>query len=113
MIVFGVFFMIDAEFRMVFLPYCLQRDAGGGYTVLNRKYMPVGIAKETGELVAPSIKFKRSLTAKQVAQLSWDGSEDAECIYLYADGCVPTRNLENWSAYSQRLALLSGLAIQI
>lgn len=103
--------MIDSEFRVVFLPYCLQRIEGGAYAVLNRKYRPVGVLGSDTKLDAFAVRFKKELSAKQICELSWDGSSDAECIYLYADGCMPTRGQPEWDAYSKRIQLLAGLVI--
>lgn len=103
--------MVDSEFRVVFLPYCLQRIEGGAYAVLNRKYKPVGVVEGDPQLSAFAVKFKKELSAKQVGELSWDGRADAECIYLYGDGCMPTRGQAEWDAYSKRIQLLAGLVV--
>ena len=37
--------MENSEFRLVYLPYCLQLQDDGSYLVLNRRYKPVGITR--------------------------------------------------------------------
>ncbi|MBP6651008.1 MAG: hypothetical protein KA181_01070 [Xylophilus sp.] len=58
------------RFRYAFLIYCLIRLKDGCYIAVNRQYKPLGVM--SGEWVEyethPSIfKFKRALSAKQVA----------------------------------------------
>lgn len=104
-----------SEFRQVFLIYCLDRLPDGRYIALNRRYKPVG---HTGtewveyEALAVGFKFKRALSPRQIASLSWDGDTSAERIYLYNDGCVPTDSAAHWAAYSARLERLAGYKIE-
>lgn len=108
--------MIEAsEFRQVFLPYCLQRQEDGTYVVLNRRYKPVGITRTDWVDYAEypvRVKFKRALSAAQVAFLDCKGRTDADCIYLYNDGCIPTENAAAWSAYSDRLQRLAAYQVE-
>lgn len=108
--------MADASlFRLVFLPYCLQLQDDGMYLVLNRRYKPVGITRtdwvDYGEYPV-RVRFKRKLSAAQVKALSARGSEDATCIYLYNDGCIPTDSAAHWQAYSARLQRLAGYTVE-
>jgi hypothetical protein len=48
------------------------------------------------------------LSARQVEALSCRGGADAERIYLYNDGCIPTDGDAVWKAYSVRLQKLAG-----
>ncbi|MEW6479757.1 MAG: hypothetical protein AB1455_09930 [Pseudomonadota bacterium] len=109
--------MADAtvsEFRQVFLIYCLDRMPDGSYVALNRRYKPVGLTSTTWvdyEAFPVRFKFKRALSAAQIASLSCKGDSSPERIYLYNDGCVPTDSAANWSAYSERLERLAGYKI--
>ena len=58
--------MAAFEVREIFLPFCLQRTADGGYLVLNRKYKPLGVmSRERVDYDTHSSKFrfKRALIA--------------------------------------------------
>jgi hypothetical protein len=103
-----------SELRHLMLVYCLQRQADGSYIALNRRYKPLGFA--TTEWVDYDafpirFKFKRALSAAQVAALSYKGDPDPQCIYLYNDGCVPTDSAAHWTAYSARLERLAGYKV--
>lgn len=97
--------------RRVFMPYCLQRLKDGRYIVLNRLYKPLGVASRdwVDYESHPSAMQISGLTATRIPKLSWKGESDAECIYLYNDGCIPTDSAEHWDAYSKRLKLLAEL----
>lgn len=87
----------SSEFRLIFLVYCLQRQEDGTYIALNRRSVPVGLAGTEWvdhEAFPVRFKFKRALTARQIAALSFDGDTAAERIYLYNDGCIPTSSAE-------------------
>lgn len=102
------------EFREVFLVYCLQLLPDGSYIALNRRYKPLGNAGADWvdyETAPGRFKFKRALTAAQVARLSYKGDAEAERIYLYGDGCVPTASAADWQDYSARLGQLSGYKV--
>lgn len=102
------------DFRSVFLIYCLQRLPDGSYIALNRKYKPLGQAGAAWvdyETAPGRFKFKRALSAAQVVAISWNGNPDAERVFLYNDGCVPTDSAADWAAYSARLQRLAGLKV--
>lgn len=104
-----------SDFRKLFFPYCLERQADGAYLVLNRRYLPVGCTGSQWvehEGFAVRFKFKRALTAAQVVALSFDRNPAPERIYLYGDGCAPTSSAAAWLAYSQRLARLARYQVQ-
>ena len=44
-------------------------------------------------------------------KLSYKGSEDTDCIYLYNDGCNPCYGPEEMEAYLEKLSLLGKLRI--
>ena len=102
------------EFRLMFLIYCLDQQPDGSYVALNRRYKPVGMLSTEWvkyEEFAVRFKFKRALSAKQIAALSYKGDTAPERIYLYNDGCVPTDSARDWAAYSERLGRLPAYKI--
>lgn len=103
-----------SEFRQAFLIYCLQRLEDGSYVALNRRYKPVGMTCTEWvkyEDFPVSFKFKRALSATQIAALSYKGDAAPECIYLYNDGCIPTDSPAAWAAYAKRLERLAAYKI--
>lgn len=99
------------ELRATHLPYLLERIPDGRYAVLNRMYKPVGM--DQYEWVAYedyAVGLKR-LTANTVVKMSFDGSPSLDRIYLYNDGCVPTRSATYMAAYMRRLAAFAKLLI--
>lgn len=105
---------LETDFRSLCLIYCLDRMPDGSYVALNRRYKPIGYT--SGEWVKYEelpvrFKFKRALSAQQIASISYCGDTAAERIYLYNDGCIPTDGAANWSAYSERLKRLAGYAV--
>lgn len=99
------------DFRSVHLPYCLIKQADGKYVVLNREYKPIGF--KTGDWVdydkyPVAVKIK-GLTAKVVAKVSCKKGANLEKIYLYDDGCIPTKSAKNMQAYLERLEVLAKL----
>lgn len=104
-----------SEFRLVYLPYCLQLLPDGSYVVLNRRYKPVGITRTDWveyEDYPTRMRFKKALTAAQRERLDAKGRSDSDCIYLYNDACVPTDSAAHWAAYSERLRQLASLTIE-
>lgn len=104
----------SAEFRQLFLIYCLDRLEDGRYVALNRRYKPVGLTCTEWvkyEEFPVSFKFKRALSERQIAALSFNGDTSAERVYLYNDGCIPTDSPAHWATYSKRLALLAGYKV--
>lgn len=105
--------MGSTEFRTAFLPYCLQKQPDGRYAVLNRRYKPIGFV--TNDHIAyeayPVLVTIRGLTARKVALLSHDSNPNADTIYLYNDGCVPTRGKKNMRAYLSRIELLASMTV--
>ena len=102
------------EFRWQFLIYCLNRLPDGSYIALNRDYKPLGFPRQPFveyETAPGRFKFKRALSQDQIAALSYKGDTSAERIYLYNDGCVPTRSASAWRDYSARLERLAGYRI--
>lgn len=101
------------DVRSVYFPYCIKRQPDGRFVVLNREYKPVGFYSEgfiryEDYPVAAPIK---GITKSMATKLSHCGDPSIECIYLYDDGCTPTRSTANMAAYLSRLQLLAKLKI--
>lgn len=106
----------ESEFRQLFLVYCLDRQPDGSYVALNRRYKPVGFNNGPMDFVKyedfpVGFKFKRALSARQIAAISYKGDTGAERIYLYGDACVPTDSAADWAAYCERLGRLAGYMV--
>lgn len=103
--------MPSYDFRCVHLPYCIKRLPNGNHIVLNRDYKPIGFrttAQLDYEAYPIGVKFKH-LTAKTVAKLSWKGSPDADAIFLYNDGSIPTASAKSMRDYLERVGILAKL----
>lgn len=105
-----------SEFRQLFLIYCLDLQPDGSYVALNRRYKPVGLNMGNFKWVnyedfPVRFKFKRKLTARQIAALDCNGNALPQRIQLYNDGCVPTASDAHWAAYSKRLQRLAGYLV--
>ena len=101
------------DVRAVHLPYCLERLEDGRYVILNREYKPIGFKTSSWidyEKYPIAVKFKR-LTAKTAEKISARASGNLKEIYLYNDGCVPTRSAKNMEAYLKRLEILAKLKL--
>lgn len=101
------------DVRSVHLPYCIERQSDGTYVVLNREHKPLGF--KTGrhlDYAAYPISVKlRGLGAVTTAKISYNGSSDLSRIYLYNDGCIPTRSSTHMAAYLKRLAQFAKLKV--
>jgi len=102
------------EFRAIFLPYCLDRQEDGRYAVLNRNYKPLGFTTREFTTYSdyPVLVTIKGLSPEKIRAISANGDADPERIYLYNDGCVPTRSAEHMQAYQNRLALLAPLMVE-
>lgn len=103
--------MALTEFRSIYLPYCLQRQADGSWVILNREYKPVGFNTmgwiDYGDYpVAVTLKGLGPAALKRIA---YDGKFENGHAYLYNDGCTPTRAPKYMKAYLARLAILARL----
>lgn len=105
---------IESKFQQLFLIFCLDRLEDGSYVALNRRYKPVGFVSTERvdyETLPIRFKFKRALSARQIAFLSCKGDPSPERIYLYDEGCNPINSAAHWSAYSARLSRLCGYSV--
>lgn len=101
------------ELRMVFLPYCLDRQDDGRYAVLNRRYKPVGLTLKSHVNYRdyPCLVTLKGLDAAAAAKLSVRGDAALNRIYLYDDGCIPTSSAAHWDSYAAKMALLAKMKI--
>ena len=105
--------MPSGDFRAIFLPYCLKKQADGSYVVLNRNYKPLGFkTTEHVEYSAYPINVKiRGIKPQQATKLSISGSNDTDNIFLYNDATVPIRSKKNMDTYLEKIAMLAKLKI--
>lgn len=99
-----------ANFRWVFLPYCLDEQDDGRWAVLNRDYKPLGML--TGEYVdydGHSL-WLRGVTAPREARAR-RRQQVPRRIYLYDDGCPPDSSPEAWASYAAKLRRLAALSV--
>lgn len=102
------------DFRAVYFPYCIEKQSDGSWVVLNRQYKPVGF--NTGEFIEYE-KFPVSAVLKGIGptklnKLSYTGVAEGDRVYLYNDGCVPTRSAADMRSYLEKLKLLAGLRLE-
>jgi hypothetical protein len=99
------------ELRHSHFIYCIKRLENGDYIFLNRHYKPLGF--HTSDWINyddPRLWVSlKGLTAKKAAKISYKNEENLDNIYLYNDGCVPTRSAENMKNYLSRLDALMKL----
>lgn len=101
------------EVRLWSFPYCIQRLDDGRYILLNRRYKPLGWqGREWVDYGTHPSAAKLRVTAATARKLSYEGSPATDVIYLYNDGCVPTRSAANMRAYLERLAVLMKLRVR-
>lgn len=103
------------DFRSVFLPYCIKKQADGSYIVLNREYKPIGFnsRKHVKYEDYPISSKIRGLTPASIKKLSWNGimREDGS-VFLYNDGSIPTDSAANMKKYLEKLAILASYKIK-
>lgn len=100
------------EFRSAFLPYCLVQTKPGYYAVLHREYKPLGqTSDEWADYSQHAVRIK-GISPAMAKQLSARGDPDLERIYLYNDGCIPSRNAQAAKSYFKRLNMLLRLQIE-
>ncbi|NMG64909.1 hypothetical protein GPA19_08115 [Azoarcus indigens] len=96
----------------VFMPYCLRRISDGRYIVLNRDYKPLGIPScDNVDLASHPTVHAIKITPAVARKLSWEGKDDLDCIYLHGGGSTPKG--EALKAYSERLAVLMAIHIEV
>lgn len=106
------------EFRWVFMPYCIMPLGPNEWVVLNRAYKPLGMNTREHLDYRP-FATKMHLRRGSVSHLDWRGearlteNEQAwpQPIFLYNDGCVPTRSAEHMKAYMDRVSHLMEMKV--
>ena len=100
------------EFRRICLPYVLQEQKDGSYIALNRNYKPIGFRIEKWvDYAAYPISFRfKGLSPDMIEKLSVNRPFNGD-IYLYDDGCVPTRRKKYMTVYLEKLAMLMKLEV--
>lgn len=100
------------DLRSVHMPYCLQKQEDGRYIVLNRAGKPLGFCtNDKVKYDVYPIKVKMRITSATAKKLSWEGNGNTERIFLYNDGCIPTKSSTNMTHYLDRLRILMSLKI--
>lgn len=111
--------MID--FRFTHMPYCIKKLPSGNYIAVNRNYKPIGFSSNAWvdyEATGGTFKFKR-LTKELAIKISYDGqgwrrrSDGTWLLYLYNDGCIPTKSNAGMGSYLRRLGLLLKLKVEL
>lgn len=97
------------NFRWYFLPYCLIRQADGSWMVVNRDYKPLGYTGTAFVDYGAHAVAIPKLTEAVAQRIDVADRRDTDRIYLYNDGCVPTSSDSAWTAYAERLHVLSKL----
>ena len=82
------------------MPYCLDRQEDGTWVFLNRDYKPLAHPKG---IKIPGLGIKNARK-----KLAWNPEEEGgDRIYLYNDGCIPTRSKEFMDTYLEKLGWLA------
>jgi len=104
---------VSTDFRSVYFPYCIQKQADGSWVVLNRQYKPVGF--NTGEYIKyeefPVSAKLQGIGPAIANKLAYSGEASGDRIYLYNDGCIPTDSKTNMAAYLKKLEILAKLGL--
>lgn len=101
-----------AEWRYMFMPYCLDLHSDGTWLILNRWYVPLGEAKrEWVDYKTHPSRVRMQLSAA-TRKLLAVGKPDPRRIYLYDDASTPTRSKPKMSAYLAKLEILAKLQIE-
>jgi hypothetical protein len=91
-------------------PYCLQKQSDGKYLILNREYSPLGFQPLHGRKVdKETISFYMDITPQVAEELSFNGSQDLDSIYLYNDASNPINGGKAMEDYTRRLVLLMAI----
>ena len=100
------------NFRQIFMPYCLSKQADGSWVILNRDYKPIGFrtrAHVNYEDYPIAVRFKK-LTPAILKKVSFEPiSADPSQVWLYNDGCLPNESSANMQAYLTRISYLMDL----
>ena len=112
-----MFSTMSDEFRRIWMPYLVLKinDGIGGWIPLNRYYKPIGTVPPVWVKYedAPRGGRIKEITLPQQKKLHWAGGganwRPNDAVWLYDDGCIPTRSAANWNDYQEKLQLLAKL----
>ena len=97
--------------RQTMFPYALERNSDGTWTLLNRKYKPLGVvSEEFAEYDDPRHKIAAKLTKAHLKKLDHKGLGEGNRIFLYDDGSSPYHGGKKLEDYLAKLAILIKLA---
>jgi len=102
---------MNGYFYRTYLPYCLDMQADGTYTVVGRDYKPVGICTDEWVDYNENSVSLEGITPELAAQLN-DGDSSVDRIYLYRDGSYPLRNKQSMKCYLEKIEILASLRIK-
>ena len=78
--------------RSSHMPYCIQRLEDGRYIVLNRHYKPLGeTTREWVTYETHPTTCALQITARQAAQIDWDGREASTASTCTTTAAFPRR----------------------
>lgn len=97
------------DFRTVFMPYVVERQADGRYRVLNGELMPLGQWSKDQPVNVTPVEFK-GLTAAVAATASFKGDPDLAKIFLY-DKEKASSSVADMASYLKRLGRLMKLKV--
>jgi hypothetical protein len=104
---------VITDFRAIYFPYCIQKLEDGSWVILNRKYKPVGF--NTSDYIEygqyPVSAKIEDITPAILKKLSYTGKVSGDSVYLYNDGCVPTRTEKDMNSYLKKLEILAKLTV--
>jgi len=93
--------------RQAMFPYALNRNPDKTWTLVNRKYKPVGvITTDWAEYDDPRHKVTAKLTQAKLKKLDIDGIGEGDMIYLYNDATNLEQGGSNLKSYLDKLAIL-------
>lgn len=104
---------VSTDFRAVYFPYCIEKQADNTWVILNREYKPVGF--NTSDFIRyedyPVSARLKGIGPGVCKKLSHTGEVEGDRIYLYNDGSAPTHTRGNMDAYLKKLDILAKLRL--
>lgn len=79
--------------------------------ILNREYKPLGTTSNDWVDYKDHMVRMKGITKNLASRIDVEGRPDTQYIYLYNDGCVPTRGPTHAAAYYARLSKLMPLMV--
>lgn len=94
------------ELLYTHFPYCIQHLDSDRYIILNRDYKPLG-TETFVDYASHSSVIKINMTKRRAEKLSYNHSDNTECIYLFENTRGTLLSGKNFSEYLARLAELA------